>query len=126
MLPLNSYVARRHSDQSKPLTVVKSYVVDCSAVTTFADFISAFNAGFCSLIDGEWSGNMDAFDDYLSWPTEPQYTLRILVPTPVARLSVIKPTLACWRTSSRSVPQQPDCHSQASQRRTPRPRTYTL
>ena len=53
-------------------------MVDCSAVTSFADFISAFNAGFCSLIDGEWSGNMDAFDDYLSWPTEPQYTLRIL------------------------------------------------
>jgi len=50
-------------------------VVDVAAATSWADFVAAFNDGFISLIGGEWTGNLDAFHDYLSWPDEQPYRL---------------------------------------------------
>jgi hypothetical protein len=56
---------------------VREYVVDLSAVASWADFIAAFNEGFVRPVGGEWNGNLDAFHDYLSWPDEHPYRLVI-------------------------------------------------
>lgn len=54
---------------------MKEYVVDVSAVTSWSDFIAAFNDDFVRLVGGEWNGNLDAFHDYLYWPDEHPYRL---------------------------------------------------
>ncbi len=54
---------------------MKRYVVDCISVASFADFVEATNAGFIRAAGGEWNGNLDAFDEYLSWPADEQYEL---------------------------------------------------
>ena len=57
---------------------MKHYVVDLSAVTSWTDFIAAFNEGFVEQVGGSgWNGNLDAFDDYLWWPDEHPYNLVI-------------------------------------------------
>jgi Barstar (barnase inhibitor) len=50
---------------------VREYVVDLSAVTSWADFIAAFNEGFVQPVGGDWNGNLDAFNDYLWWDRPP-------------------------------------------------------
>lgn len=40
----------------------------------FEGFILEFNSVFVSQLGGEWNGNLDAFNDYLSWPEQP-YTI---------------------------------------------------
>ncbi len=54
---------------------MKEYVVDISAATSWADFVTAFNEGFVRPVGGEWNGNLDAFNDYLWWPDEHPYRL---------------------------------------------------
>lgn len=54
---------------------MREYVVDVSAASSWADFIAAFNEGFVRPVGGDWSGNLDAFNDYLSWPDEHPYRL---------------------------------------------------
>ena len=51
------------------------FTVNLKLGCTFVEFIDAFNLGFCHKVDGEWSGNLDAFHDYLSWPTDEEYEL---------------------------------------------------
>ena len=34
--------------------------------------------GFVELVGGKWNGNLDAFNDYLSWPEEEEYELELL------------------------------------------------
>jgi len=58
--------------------IVKEYLIDVSEVTSWADFVAAFNKGFVQFVGGgEWDGNLDAFNDYLSWPEEQPYRLTI-------------------------------------------------
>jgi hypothetical protein len=47
---------------------VDIYVVDLTECSTWVDVIKAFNVGFVRSARGEWKGNLDAFNDYLSWP----------------------------------------------------------
>lgn len=54
---------------------MKRYTVDCSSVRSFGDFVEAANAGLIRPVGGEWNGNLDAFNDYLSWPGEEEYEL---------------------------------------------------
>lgn len=54
------------------------YVVDCRKVESFDDLISAFNSGFIELVGGKWTGNLDALNDYLSWPESCPYDLVVL------------------------------------------------
>lgn len=56
---------------------MKEYIVDVSAVTSWAEFIAAFNKGFVAQVSGEWKGSLDAFNDYLGWPQEHPYRLVI-------------------------------------------------
>ena len=57
--------------------MVTEYVVDLSSATCWRDFIAACNEGFVRQVGGEWNGNLDAFNDYLWWPTEHPYRLVI-------------------------------------------------
>jgi hypothetical protein len=54
---------------------VKRFVVDCQGVSSFEDFVTAMNEGFIRFVGAEWNGNLDAFNDYLKWPTENEYEL---------------------------------------------------
>jgi hypothetical protein len=54
---------------------MREYIVDLSSVTSYQDFIAAFNEGFIRPVGGEWHGNLDAFNDYLWWPEEHPYRL---------------------------------------------------
>jgi hypothetical protein len=56
---------------------MREYVVDVSAATSWAELIGAFNEGFVRPVGGEWHGNRDALNDYLSWPDEQPYRLMI-------------------------------------------------
>lgn len=56
---------------------MKRYSIDCSSVRSFDDFVRAANAGFIRAVGGEWDGNLDAFDDYLSWPETAEYELEL-------------------------------------------------
>jgi hypothetical protein len=56
---------------------VREYVVDVTQATSWQDVIAAFNEGFIRHVGGEWSGNLDAFNDYLWWPDEHPYRLVI-------------------------------------------------
>jgi hypothetical protein len=46
---------------------MKEFIVDLTAVTSWPQFIAAFNDGFIRHVTGDWNGNLDAFHDYLSW-----------------------------------------------------------
>jgi len=56
---------------------MRHFVVDVSTVTSWQEFISAFNRGFVHLVGGDWNGNLDALNDYLYWPDEHPYRLTI-------------------------------------------------
>jgi hypothetical protein len=44
------------------------YEIDCRQVESFEDLIAAFNSGLIEHVGGKWNGNLDALNDYLSWP----------------------------------------------------------
>src|SRR4030095_4526423 len=48
-------------------------------------FVDAANAAFIEEAGGKWNGNLDAFNDYLSWPEEPLYELELLGAADCAR-----------------------------------------
>lgn len=52
--------------------------MDCRNISTYKDFIEIFNAVMVRPAGGEWSGNLDAFNDYLSWPEDTPYDLIII------------------------------------------------
>lgn len=54
---------------------VLGFFVDLSAAESIESVVTAFNLGFVHLIGGHWNGNLDALNDYLYWPSRPDYTL---------------------------------------------------
>ena len=42
---------------------MKEFIVDLTAVTSWPQFIAAFNDGFIRHVTGDWNGNLDAFHD---------------------------------------------------------------
>jgi hypothetical protein len=54
---------------------MREYIVDVSAVTSWAEFIAVVNRDFICQVGGNWKGSLDAFDDYLYWPDEHPYRL---------------------------------------------------
>lgn len=54
------------------------YQVDCRQVRSYEDLVEAFNKAFIELVGGKWNGNLDALNDYLSWPEPNPYELVIL------------------------------------------------
>lgn len=52
--------------------------IDCRKINSYADFIEAFNKELIEPFGGKWDGNLDAFNDYLSWPEPTPYHLIIL------------------------------------------------
>ncbi|WP_439621048.1 hypothetical protein [Gemmata sp.] len=54
---------------------MRAFVVRVAEVRSFEDFITAFNEGFCRHVGGHWTGNLNAFNDNLSWPAEERYRL---------------------------------------------------
>ena len=50
------------------MSETKTHVIDGQNFTNFAEFTQEFNRAFAD-IDADWHGNLDAFDDYLDWPT---------------------------------------------------------
>jgi len=55
---------------------MREFVVDMTNASSFEEFVSAFNAGFCQLCNGHWHGrSWNAFHDYLSWPEEERFRL---------------------------------------------------
>lgn len=46
-------------------------------MASLEDFVEATNVGLVRIAGGEWTGNFDAFNDYLSWPDE-EYELQII------------------------------------------------
>ena len=57
---------------------MRRYTVDGRGVRSFDDFVAAMNAGFVQPAGGFWNGNLDAFNDYLSWPDEAQFELELV------------------------------------------------
>lgn len=41
--------------------------IDGNSFDDFDGFICEFNRGFVTQVGGQWNGNLDAFNDYLSW-----------------------------------------------------------
>lgn len=66
------------------MSVVKSFTIDGRAVRSFPDFVEAVNVGFVEQVGGRWNGNLDAFNDYLSWQ-EGVYELELLDAASCAR-----------------------------------------
>jgi len=64
---------------------MKRFTIDGRRVRSFADFIAEMNAGFITSLGGEWNGNLDAFNDYLSWPEEKEYELELIDAAELAR-----------------------------------------
>lgn len=56
----------------------RTYEIDCRQIQTYDDFVEAFNGAFIETFGGRWSGNLDALNDYLSWPEEVPYQLVVL------------------------------------------------
>lgn len=54
------------------------YRINLAGVRSFDEFIGAFNAGMIRSIGGRWNGNLDALNDYLSWPEPDSYRLRLV------------------------------------------------
>jgi hypothetical protein len=57
---------------------MKRYTVDGRGVRSFDDFITAMNLGLVQPAGGLWHGNLDALNDYLSWPDDAEYELELL------------------------------------------------
>ena len=57
---------------------MSSFTIDARRVRSFPEFVEAVNAGLIRPVGGEWHGNLDAFNDYLSWPDDEQYELVIV------------------------------------------------
>jgi hypothetical protein len=64
---------------------VKRFTIDGRRVRSFDDFVEATNAGFIENVGGKWNGNLDAFNDYLSWPEEKEYELELIDATGCAQ-----------------------------------------
>jgi hypothetical protein len=49
---------------------IKTFELDCSGVASYGDFIAEVNRSFIKPIDASisWNGNLDALNDFLSWP----------------------------------------------------------
>ena len=47
---------------------ISTYVIDGKNFQDFSGFVEEFNRVFISQFDSLWGGNLDAFNDYLSWP----------------------------------------------------------
>ena len=58
---------------------------DGRRVRSFDDFVAATNAGLIESVGGRWNGNLDAFNDYLSWPEEQVYELELVDATSLAQ-----------------------------------------
>lgn len=58
--------------------MLRTYEIDCREVRTYDDFVAVFNRAFIETLGGRWDGNLDAFNDYLSWPEEVPYRLVIV------------------------------------------------
>src|SRR5687768_1336268 len=68
----------RSCSDRRERTPVTEYVVDLSGVSSFEEFVAAFNDGFCRHCGGGWNGrSWDAFHDYLSWPSEERFRLTL-------------------------------------------------
>jgi hypothetical protein len=63
--------------------LVKRFTIDGTLVKSFEDFVVAMNSGLIEAVGGKWNGNLDAFNDYLSWPEEQEYELELLDATGV-------------------------------------------
>lgn len=57
---------------------MKRFTIDGRRIRQFSDFVEATNAGFIGMVGGRWNGNLDAFNDYLSWPDEEEYELELM------------------------------------------------
>jgi hypothetical protein len=57
---------------------VKRFTIDGRGIRSFADFVAAVNLGLVQQVGGTWNGNLDAFNDYLSWSEEPEYEIELL------------------------------------------------
>ncbi|MDR2213054.1 MAG: hypothetical protein LBE21_05445 [Pseudomonadales bacterium] len=57
---------------------MRAYQIDCRQIRSYGDFIEACNKGFIESLGGKWNGNLDAFNDYLSWPEPSPCQLTIL------------------------------------------------
>jgi hypothetical protein len=53
------------------------FKVNCEEINSYEDFIEAFNTAMIIGVGGKWKGNLDAFNDYLSWPEPNPYLLII-------------------------------------------------
>lgn len=51
------------------------YVIKLGGVTSWREFIEAFNLGMIRHVHGRWHGNLDALNDYLTWPDTFPYRL---------------------------------------------------
>lgn len=56
---------------------MREFTINLSNVDTLQGCIDAFNRDFCAHIGGHWNGNWNAFHDYLSWPDESSFGLRL-------------------------------------------------
>ena len=50
------------------MSKTKTYAIDGQNFANFAELAEEFNRAFAD-IGAEWDGNLDAFNDYLDWPT---------------------------------------------------------
>lgn len=57
---------------------MKRFTIDGRQVMSFDDFVAAMNAGLIEGVGGLWNGNLDAFNDYLSWPEEQEYEIELV------------------------------------------------
>jgi len=64
---------------------VKTFTIDGRGVRSFDDFVEATNVGFIQQISGKWNGNLDAFNDYLSWPEDEEYEIQLVHAAECAR-----------------------------------------
>lgn len=60
------------------LIAMLTFDIDGKKVTDYTSFVSEMNQNFISKIEGNvgWNGNLDAFNDYLSWP-DTEFCVRI-------------------------------------------------
>ena len=57
---------------------MRTFTIDGRSVQSFADFVTVTNVGFIEQVGGRWNGNLDALNDYLSWPHEEHYRLELI------------------------------------------------
>jgi hypothetical protein len=58
--------------------IMNEFTVNLGQVTSWTDFIDAFNRDFIRPVcgsDWDWNGNLDAFNDVLWWPDPHPYSL---------------------------------------------------